>query len=76
MHDVGKSKIDHALINKSGKLSDEEFEQMKFHATASGEILTGMKCYTHNVVMRNSRVAVTPVVLKARRSIVMLASAK
>ena len=49
-HDVGKSKIDHALINKSGKLSDEEFEQMKFHATAGGEILTGMKCYTHNVV--------------------------
>ena len=50
LHDVGKSKIDHALINKSGKLSDEEFEQMKFHALAGGEILTGMKCYTHNVV--------------------------
>lgn len=50
LHDVGKSKIDHALINKSGKLSDEEFEQMKIHATMGGEILTGMKCYTHNVV--------------------------
>jgi len=50
LHDVGKSKIDHALINKSGKLSDEEFEQMKTHASAGGEILTGMKCYTNNVV--------------------------
>ena len=27
IHDVGKSKIDTALINKNGKLNDEEFEQ-------------------------------------------------
>jgi HD-GYP domain-containing protein (c-di-GMP phosphodiesterase class II) len=28
--DVGKSKIDHALIIKSGKLIDEEFEKLNF----------------------------------------------
>lgn len=49
-HDVGKSKIDHDLINKNGKLSDDEFEKMKYHVIAGEEILTGMKCYNNNVV--------------------------
>jgi HD-GYP domain-containing protein (c-di-GMP phosphodiesterase class II) len=49
LHDVGKSKIDHALINKDGKLSDEEFEQMKAHATEGGKIITGMNCFGGNV---------------------------
>ncbi len=50
LHDVGKSKIDHSLINKNGKLDDEEFEQMKYHVIAGGEILRGMKCYNNHVV--------------------------
>ncbi len=32
LHDVGKTKVDTSIINKDGKLSDEEFEAMKVHA--------------------------------------------
>jgi HD-GYP domain-containing protein (c-di-GMP phosphodiesterase class II) len=49
LHDVGKSKIDHALINKSGKLTDEEFEAMKLHASEGGKIIAGMNCYANSV---------------------------
>ena len=50
LHDVGKSKIDHALINKAGKLTDEEFEAMKAHATEGGKIISGMNCFGERVV--------------------------
>lgn len=33
LHDLGKSKIDYEIINKNGKLTDEEFAQMKHHPT-------------------------------------------
>ena len=50
LHDVGKSKIDHALINKDGKLTDSEFEKMKSHSSLGEGILTGMHCYADSVV--------------------------
>ena len=50
LHDVCKSKIDHALINKDGKLTDEEFEAMKSHANEGGKIISGMSCFASNVV--------------------------
>ena len=31
LHDLGKSKIDKEIINKNGKLTDKEFEEMKKH---------------------------------------------
>ncbi len=31
LHDLGKSKIDHAITNKNGRLNDDEYEQMKHH---------------------------------------------
>lgn len=31
LHDLGKSKIDPAITNKNGHLSDLEYEQMKYH---------------------------------------------
>jgi len=31
LHDLGKSKIDYEIINKNGKLTNEEFDQMKRH---------------------------------------------
>lgn len=31
LHDLGKSKVDYAIINKNGKLTEEEFDQMKGH---------------------------------------------
>jgi HD-GYP domain-containing protein (c-di-GMP phosphodiesterase class II) len=38
LHDLGKSKIDYDIINKNGKLSDEEFTQMKLHPALGHEI--------------------------------------
>jgi HD-GYP domain-containing protein (c-di-GMP phosphodiesterase class II) len=38
LHDLGKSKIDYEIINKNGKLTDEEFTQMKYHPAFGHEI--------------------------------------
>lgn len=38
LHDLGKSKIDYEIINKNGKLSDEEFAHMKCHPALGHEI--------------------------------------
>ena len=39
LHDVGKIKISDTVLNKPGKLTDEEFEIMKTHTTAGEEII-------------------------------------
>lgn len=39
LHDVGKIKISDTILNKPGKLTREEFEIMKYHTTAGGQIL-------------------------------------
>lgn len=39
LHDVGKIKISDTILNKPGKLSDDEYEIMKTHTTAGNEIL-------------------------------------
>jgi HD-GYP domain-containing protein (c-di-GMP phosphodiesterase class II) len=31
LHDLGKSKVNSAITNKNGRLTDDEFEQMKHH---------------------------------------------
>lgn len=38
LHDLGKSKVDYEIINKNGKLTDEEFAQMKHHPAFGHEI--------------------------------------
>ncbi|MBR3102634.1 MAG: HD domain-containing protein [Lachnospiraceae bacterium] len=39
LHDVGKINIPDAILNKPGKLTDEEYEIMKTHTTAGKKIL-------------------------------------
>ena len=39
LHDVGKINISDAILNKPGKLTDEEYEIMKTHTTAGKEIM-------------------------------------
>lgn len=39
LHDIGKSKIPNELLNKAGKLTDEEFEFMKQHSLLGYGIL-------------------------------------
>jgi putative two-component system response regulator len=41
LHDIGKIGIPDAVLLKPGKLTDEEFEQMKAHSTIGAEILSG-----------------------------------
>jgi len=39
LHDVGKIRVPGAIINKPGKLTDEEYEQIKVHPVTSYHIL-------------------------------------
>ena len=39
LHDIGKIKVPDAILNKPGKLTDDEFEIMKTHTTAGNEII-------------------------------------
>lgn len=43
LHDIGKIHIPDAILNKPGKLTEEEFEIMKTHTTAGEELLTHAK---------------------------------
>ena len=39
LHDVGKIQVSDVLLNKPGKLTDEEFKQMRDHTTRGAEII-------------------------------------
>ena len=39
LHDVGKVSVPDAVLNKEGKLTNEEFEQMKSHTLSGGDLL-------------------------------------
>lgn len=39
LHDIGKISVSDAILNKPGKLTDEEFDLMKSHTTAGSEIV-------------------------------------
>ncbi len=43
LHDIGKIHIPDAVLNKPGKLTEEEFEIMKTHTTAGQELLIRAK---------------------------------
>ena len=40
LHDVGKIQVPDAILNKPGKLTEEEFEEIKGHTTAGRDIIT------------------------------------
>lgn len=40
LHDIGKIAIPDAVLNKPGKLTDEEFEKMKTHTVVGGEVIS------------------------------------
>ncbi|MBR5340640.1 MAG: HD domain-containing protein [Erysipelotrichaceae bacterium] len=39
LHDIGKIKVPDAILNKPGRLTDEEFEEIKKHTLAGNEII-------------------------------------
>jgi len=42
LHDIGKIAVPDSILNKPGKLTDEEFDKMKTHTTAGGKILSSI----------------------------------
>ena len=39
LHDIGKIQVSDTILNKPGKLTDDEFEIMKTHTTAGAEVI-------------------------------------
>lgn len=51
MHDIGKIGVSDAILRKPGKLTDDEFKQIKEHTTIGGSILAG----SHIVLLNLAR---------------------
>ena len=47
LHDVGKIGIEYRIINKEGKLTDEEFEAIKQHPVFGNQILSSISEYSY-----------------------------
>jgi HD-GYP domain-containing protein (c-di-GMP phosphodiesterase class II) len=45
LHDIGKLGISNTILDKPGKLTDEEFTEIKKHPVYSGEILSGIAAF-------------------------------
>lgn len=45
LHDIGKISIDEKILNKPGKLTKEEFEEMKKHTVIGSEMIRSLKNY-------------------------------
>lgn len=50
LHDIGKSNIDHEIIIKPGKLTNEEFGEIKKHPLIGYNILKQSKEYSPNIL--------------------------
>ena len=50
LHDLGKLKIDLGIINKPGRLTDEEFEQIKTHPRTGSDLVKEMEGVTPEVI--------------------------
>lgn len=50
LHDIGKSNIDHDIIIKPGKLTEEEFAEIKRHPLIGYNILKASNCYGGNIM--------------------------
>ena len=43
LHDVGKVRVPHEILNKPGRLTDDEFDLMKLHTVYGVELLAGVE---------------------------------
>jgi len=50
LHDLGKLKIDVGIITKPGRLTDEEFEQIKTHPRTGADLVKEMEGVTPEVI--------------------------
>ena len=49
MHDIGKISVPDVILQKPGKLTEEEFETMKFHTVSGGKIVLETFGHLENV---------------------------
>jgi HD-GYP domain-containing protein (c-di-GMP phosphodiesterase class II) len=54
LHDIGKIGVPDAILQKPGKLTDEEFAKMKEHPVVGFNILSGLKMLTDELVIVRS----------------------
>ncbi len=52
LHDIGKMGIDEAILNKPGKLTDEEFEIMKKHTVFGSDMVKGLDAFQDEPLAR------------------------
>lgn len=50
LHDIGKSKIDDTIINRNGKLSEDEFKEVQKHPVHSWNILKQLGIKNRNIL--------------------------
>lgn len=50
LHDIGKSGIDHDIVAKPGKLTDDEFSEIKRHPFIGYEVLKKTGAYSANIL--------------------------
>lgn len=55
LHDIGKIGIDEKILNKSGRLTAEEFEEMKKHTVIGEEILCSLELYQNELLVKVAR---------------------
>ncbi len=54
LHDIGKIVIDEAILNKPGKLTEEEFTVMKTHAMKGAEMLDALAEHRNDPLVRSA----------------------
>lgn len=52
LHDIGKIAIDEKILNKPGRLTDEEFQIMKQHSSIGAQMLDGLSVHQGEPLVR------------------------
>lgn len=55
LHDIGKISIDEQILNKPGKLTQEEYEKVKAHSGIGANMLEKTRYYPNEEIVRTAR---------------------